>query len=208
MADLLAHRAGLAWVDGTMSFEEMLRWEPVVEALERQAPSWPPGTAHGYHATTYGWLVGEVVRRVTGMSVGTYLRTEIAGAARGGVLHRPPAPPDEPRVARLVSFIEGLKSGATVARHPERGFGRRRARTWPSWRSWPRRTSPRTGRCSRRCPPRAVRSPTKRSGTAPALHAGRDPRRQRHLRRPVAGSSLRGLRGRRDDAVGVDRFAS
>ena len=60
MADLLSHRAGLAWVDGTMSFEEMVRWDPVVEALERQAPSWPPGTAHGYHATTYGWLVGEV----------------------------------------------------------------------------------------------------------------------------------------------------
>ena len=44
VADLLAHRAGLAWVDGTMTFEEMVRWDPVVEALERQAPSWPPGT--------------------------------------------------------------------------------------------------------------------------------------------------------------------
>ena len=88
VADLLSHRAGLAWVDGTMSFEDMVRWDPVVEALERQAPSWPPGTAHGYHATTYGWLVGEVVRRVTGMSIGTYLRTEIAGPLRGRLLHR------------------------------------------------------------------------------------------------------------------------
>ena len=79
MADLLAHRAGLAWVDGTMSVDDMLAWDPVVRALERQAPSWPPGTAHGYHATTYGWLVGEVVRRVTGVSIGTYLRNEIAG---------------------------------------------------------------------------------------------------------------------------------
>ena len=70
VADLLAHRAGLAWVDGPMTFDEMVRWDPVVEALERQAPSWPPGSDHGYHATTYGWLVGEVVRRVTGMSVG------------------------------------------------------------------------------------------------------------------------------------------
>ena len=43
-----------------------LAWDPVIEALAHQAPSWPPGTAHGYHATTYGWLVGEVVRRVTG----------------------------------------------------------------------------------------------------------------------------------------------
>ena len=113
VADLLAHRAGLAWVDGTMSFEEMLRWDPVVEALERQAPSWPPGTAHGYHATTYGWLVGEVVRRVTGMSVGTYLRTEIADPLGAEFFIGLP-PSHEPRVARLVSFIEGLTSGATV----------------------------------------------------------------------------------------------
>jgi CubicO group peptidase (beta-lactamase class C family) len=113
VADLLAHRAGLAWVDGTMTFEEMLRWDPVVEALERQTPSWPPGTTHGYHATTYGWLVGEVVRRVTGMSVGTYLRTEIAGPLGADFFIGLPAS-EEPRVARLVSFIEGLKSGAVA----------------------------------------------------------------------------------------------
>ena len=65
MADLLAHRAGLAWIDGTMSVDDMLAWDPVIKALERQTPSWPPGTAHGYHATTYGWLVGEVVRRAS-----------------------------------------------------------------------------------------------------------------------------------------------
>ena len=52
VADLLSHRAGLAWTDGTLSFDEALAWDPVIEALERQAPSWPPGTAHGYHATT------------------------------------------------------------------------------------------------------------------------------------------------------------
>ena len=113
VADLLSHRAGLAWVDGTMSFEEMIRWDPVVEALERQAPSWPPGTAHGYHATTYGWLVGEVVRRVTGMSIGTYLHTEIAGPLGADFFIGLPDS-EEPRVARLVSFIEGLKSGAVA----------------------------------------------------------------------------------------------
>jgi CubicO group peptidase (beta-lactamase class C family) len=50
----------------------------VIEALEQQAPHWDPGTDHGYHATTYGWLVGEVIRRVDGRSVGTYLRDEVA----------------------------------------------------------------------------------------------------------------------------------
>ena len=111
VADLLSHRAGLAWVDGTMSFEEMIRWDPVVEALEHQSPSWPPGSTHGYHATTYGWLVGEVIRRVTGMSVGTYLRTEIAGPLGADFFIGLPDS-EEHRVARLVSFIEGLKSGA------------------------------------------------------------------------------------------------
>lgn len=114
VADLLSHRAGLAWVDGTMSFEDMLRWNPVVEALERQAPSWPPGTAHGYHATTFGWLVGEVVRRVTGMSVGTYLRTEIAGPLDADFYIGLPSS-EEPRVARLVSFMEGLKLGPAAS---------------------------------------------------------------------------------------------
>ena len=109
VADLLAHRAGLAWVDGKMSFDEMVQWEPVAEALARQAPAWPPGTAHGYHATTYGWLVGEVIRRVTGVSVGTYLRDEIAGPLGAEFFIGLPVS-EEPRVARLVSFMEGLAS--------------------------------------------------------------------------------------------------
>lgn len=113
VADLLSHRAGLAWVDGTMSFDDMVRWSPVVEALERQAPSWPPGTAHGYHATTYGWLVGEVVRRVTGMSIGTYLRSEVAAPLGADFFIGLPSS-EEPRVARLVSFMEGLTSGTAT----------------------------------------------------------------------------------------------
>ena len=76
---LLSHQAGLAWVDGEMTAEEALSWEPVIEALQNQHPHWHPGTQHGYHATTYGWLVGEVIRRAAGRTVGTYLREEIAG---------------------------------------------------------------------------------------------------------------------------------
>jgi CubicO group peptidase (beta-lactamase class C family) len=75
---LLSHQAGLAWVDGEMSLEEALSWDPVVDALARQVPHYEPGSQHGYHATTYGWLVGEVVRRVTGKTVGTYFLDEIA----------------------------------------------------------------------------------------------------------------------------------
>lgn len=105
--DLLAHRSGLAWVDGRMSADEALAWDPVIAALEKQAPSWSPGTAHGYHATTYGWLVGEVVRRVSGRSIGTYLRDEIAGPLGAEFFIGLPAS-EEPRVARLISFLESL----------------------------------------------------------------------------------------------------
>jgi CubicO group peptidase (beta-lactamase class C family) len=111
VADLLSHRAGVAWVDRSLTFEQMLEWDPVIEALAAQAPSWPPGTAHGYHATTFGFLVGEVVRRVTGQSIGSYLRQEIAGPLGAEFFIGLPAS-EEPRVARLVSFLDQLASSS------------------------------------------------------------------------------------------------
>jgi CubicO group peptidase (beta-lactamase class C family) len=75
---LLCHKAGLPYVDAQLTLEEALAWDPVIRALEEQAPVWEPGTAHGYHATTYGWLVGEVVRRISGKSLGTFFHDEIA----------------------------------------------------------------------------------------------------------------------------------
>jgi CubicO group peptidase (beta-lactamase class C family) len=103
---LLSHQGGLAWVDGEMTPEEALSWDPVIAALENQAPSWVPGTQHGYHATTYGWLVGELIRRVTGRSVGTYLRDEIAGPL-GLDLYIGLPPELEPKVARLINMVPG-----------------------------------------------------------------------------------------------------
>lgn len=76
---LLSHRAGLPVVDAEVSDVEALAWDPIAEALAAQRPIWEPGTAHGYHALTYGWLVGEVVRRVSGRSLGTVFADEIAG---------------------------------------------------------------------------------------------------------------------------------
>lgn len=75
---LLCHKAGLPYVDATLTLDEALAWDPMIRALEAQAPIWEPGTAHGYHATTYGWLVGEVVRRVSGKSLGTFFNDEVA----------------------------------------------------------------------------------------------------------------------------------
>ena len=75
---LLCHKAGLAYIDTPVAMDDLLAWDPAVEALAGMAPLWEPGTAHGYHAVTYGWLVGEVIRRITGASVGTFFADEVA----------------------------------------------------------------------------------------------------------------------------------
>jgi CubicO group peptidase (beta-lactamase class C family) len=98
---LLTHQAGLPVIDTPLTREQVLAVRPVVEALARQAPVWPPGTRHGYHALTYGWLLGELVRRVTGKSLGTYFREEIAAPLGLDFWIGLPAAV-EPRVARLI----------------------------------------------------------------------------------------------------------
>lgn len=75
---LLSHKAGLIDTDRSLSLDEALDWDSVTAALAESTPVWEPGTAHGYHAITYGWLVGEVVRRVSGRSLGTFFREEVA----------------------------------------------------------------------------------------------------------------------------------
>lgn len=75
---LLSHQAGLPIVDGPLTFEEACAWHPVIRALEAQKPEWEPGTQHVYHAVTFGFLVGELVRRITGKSLGTFFADEVA----------------------------------------------------------------------------------------------------------------------------------
>jgi CubicO group peptidase (beta-lactamase class C family) len=99
----LSHQAGLPYIERDCTLEEALAWDPMVEALAQQAPIWEPGTAHGYHMRTFGWLAGELLRRADGAhrTLGTYFRGEIA-APLGldfwiGLPER-----EEPRVSRLV----------------------------------------------------------------------------------------------------------
>lgn len=75
---LLCHQAGVPAIDRRLSPEEFWAWTPIIEALAEQTPFWEPGTAHGYHALSYGNLVGEVVRRLTGKSIGTFFAEEVA----------------------------------------------------------------------------------------------------------------------------------
>lgn len=75
---VLAHRAGLPAVRAPLPEGTMLDWDAMTAALAGQAPWWPPGEGHGYHVNTFGYLVGEVVRRATGVSVGAFLRHEVS----------------------------------------------------------------------------------------------------------------------------------
>ncbi len=102
LRQLLSHSAGLhrirSVIDGA---QRMLDWDYMVDALARAAPAYPPGTANGYHALTYGWLVGEVVRRVSGKPLDAFVQDEVAAplGADGLFLGCPPA--ERYRVAPL-----------------------------------------------------------------------------------------------------------
>ncbi|MEO2168075.1 MAG: serine hydrolase domain-containing protein [bacterium] len=98
---LLAHRAGVPLIEAELTLEEVLAWDPVVEAIAAQKPIWEPGTKHGYHVRTYGWITGELVRRVTGKTFGEFLRDEITGPLQAEFFVGLAAEL-EPRVSRLI----------------------------------------------------------------------------------------------------------
>lgn len=79
VAQLISHQCGLYTVDGPITIAEALDWPTITSRLAATTPRWPIGTAHGYHALTFGWLAGELVRRVdpTHRSLGTFVREEI-----------------------------------------------------------------------------------------------------------------------------------
>ena len=93
---LLTHEAGLAAIDEPLPFGSLSDWERMTATLAAQAPNWEPGTAHGYHGVTFGHLVGEVIRRVSGHSVGTLLRDRL-----GDDLHIGLPEADDARTATL-----------------------------------------------------------------------------------------------------------
>ena len=75
---LMSHQAGLPAIRETLPPEALYDWDAMCSALAAEAPWWKPGDGCGYHPVTFGWLVGELVRRVDGRSLGTYFREEIA----------------------------------------------------------------------------------------------------------------------------------
>lgn len=110
---LLAHQAGLPVIEAPLGPADLLAWTPPVDALARQEPLWPPGSRHGYHAMTFGWLVGEVVRRASGRSVGELLADALARPLGLDVwIGLPPA--EDHRVARLLAPREPVAAATAT----------------------------------------------------------------------------------------------
>ncbi len=102
VGQVMSHQAGLIAADPPLGLDEVLAVTPVVENLAAQTPLWAPGTAHGYHALTYGWLAGELVRRVDGRTLGRFLADEVSGPLGLDFWVGLPES-EEPRVARLLA---------------------------------------------------------------------------------------------------------
>ncbi|MFE0021138.1 serine hydrolase domain-containing protein [Amycolatopsis sp. NPDC059021] len=98
---LLSHTAGVPGWDTPITLEDLYDWDTCTGLLAAQAPWWQPGTSSGYHAVTQGYLVGEVVRRVTGQSLGTFLREQVTEPLGTDFHIGLPATEDD-RVAELV----------------------------------------------------------------------------------------------------------
>ncbi|MET7288620.1 serine hydrolase domain-containing protein [Streptomyces sp. NPDC005573] len=82
---LLAHRAGVPALDRPLTPAQAADPDLGAAAVAAQAPAWEPGTRHGYHAQTYSWLTGELIRRITGRPAGEWIAAEIAAPAAAGL---------------------------------------------------------------------------------------------------------------------------
>jgi CubicO group peptidase (beta-lactamase class C family) len=126
----LSHQAGLVGFRERMDPRDWLDWDLICARLAAMAPVWPPGTASGYHPITYGYIAGEIFRRIDGRTIGRALREDVAGPAgldlwiglpdaeHGRVceLRRPPATPDlgEVNEATRLAFMTPWSSSGKV----------------------------------------------------------------------------------------------
>jgi CubicO group peptidase (beta-lactamase class C family) len=136
VSHLMSHSAGLSGWRELIKPEVLYDWEKATALLAAQEPFWEPGTASGYHAATQGYLVGEVVRRITGRSLGTVFREEIAEPL-GADFHIGLPASEDSRVADLIPPPEGspFDAGGTelqnnAAKNPDLDVEITRTRAW------------------------------------------------------------------------------
>jgi CubicO group peptidase (beta-lactamase class C family) len=137
VAQLMSHSAGLSGWAETISKADLYDWDKATSLLAAQTPFWEPGTAPGYHALTQGYLVGEVVRRITGRSLGTVFREEVAEPL-GADFHIGLPVSEDGRVAELIPIPPGGAVGdgaqsalmANMANNPGIDVAETRTRAW------------------------------------------------------------------------------
>jgi CubicO group peptidase (beta-lactamase class C family) len=132
VAQVLSHQAGLCGIPDEMPPETWLDWDGVISRLSSMAPLWKPGTANGYHPQTFGYLAGELLRRVSGRSVGEIIREDFAvpnglnlycgmreeEMARTAYMLKPPTPPDlgELNEFTKLAFLKKWSAPSRVSR--------------------------------------------------------------------------------------------
>lgn len=127
VADLLSHRAGLSAPREALGTDDIRDWQTVVARLAAQEPLWEPGSGYAYHAITHGWLGGEVIRRVTGLSVGGYFQQLIAGPlAADAWIGLPPSLHDRVAHMQVGPSLARLTAQQAAARTPG-------VRDWSEW---------------------------------------------------------------------------
>jgi CubicO group peptidase (beta-lactamase class C family) len=118
---VLSHSAGMHRIGTVIDHgHRILDWEHMTEALEQAAPAYPPGTSVGYHALTFGWLVGEIVRRISGMSLNQFVQENIAGplGLHGLFIGCPPEERHRAAPLKALSWPMPLRSVGKVALRP------------------------------------------------------------------------------------------
>jgi CubicO group peptidase (beta-lactamase class C family) len=114
VSHLMSHSSGLSgWKEPITAAQDLYDWEKMTSLLAAQAPLWEPGTASGYHAITFGFLIGEVVRRITGKSLGTVFREEIAEPL-GADFHIGLPASEDSRVADIIPLVLPENAGKIV----------------------------------------------------------------------------------------------
>ncbi|AKN16626.1 putative esterase/lipase LIPP [Mycobacterium haemophilum DSM 44634] len=130
LAMVMSHRSGAIGPRKRLAWEQVADWDFVCEQLAAAEPWWQPGTAQGYHAVSFGFILGEVVRRVTGRTIAHYLRTEIAEPLGIDVhiglpaseQHRCAEMVNHSQIRTMVSDAQAPDDPVTLAEHPKAGL--------------------------------------------------------------------------------------